>query len=102
MSGDSIDNTRFFEGGSYLNAFMNASNQDFWLKSSSILIGKALSELVPTVDFNGTSRVSLYDVGAYETEGLFSNPGWKISTGFKGLMPVNDPPSPPGNLRIVK
>jgi len=38
---------------------------------------------VPARDFNERSRVSPFDVGAYETDGLVANPGWKVGAGFK-------------------
>jgi hypothetical protein len=32
--------------------------------------------LAPAFDFNEWLRVGLFDVGAYETDGLATNPGW--------------------------
>jgi hypothetical protein len=64
-------------------AFAGPAQLDFWPPAGSILIGKAESELAPTVDFNERPRVSPFDVGAYETDGLAANPGWKVGPGFK-------------------
>jgi hypothetical protein len=101
LSGVSIDNTRFFSGGSAASAFKNPQGMDLWPASASPLIGKADATLVPPLDFNEKTRTSLYDVGAYETEGLSANPGWKIAAGFKVLGPRDTtPPAPPANLQV--
>lgn len=84
MTGASIDNSRFFDGGNAAAAFVNPSSMDFWPKAESVLAGKGDAAYATAKDFNGAVRTSLYDVGAYETEGLASNPGWKITGGFKG------------------
>lgn len=101
ISGASIDNTKFFSGGSVSAAFVNPSTLDFWPTSSSILCNKANAAYVPSNDFNETLRTNPYDVGAYETKGLSSNPGWKIVPGFKQIgKSDNIPPTPPQNLRV--
>ena len=89
MRGDSIDNTKFFSGGSYLNAFIDASNRDFWPKVGSVLIKNAESALAPEQDFNYSRRVNPSDVGTYETKGRASNPGWHITEGFKEIPNAN-------------
>ncbi len=96
----SIDNNAFFSGGLSANAFVNATGNDFWPKSGSPLIGAANSSFAPSVDFNNTSRVTPYDVGAYETNGVSTNPGWKIKPGFKVSGGETTSPTPPGNVRL--
>lgn len=95
-----INNIAFFSGGSAANAFVNPSGNDFWPKPGSPLIGSANATFVPTVDFNNTGRVSPFDVGAYETNGITTNPGWKITPGFKPIGGDMTRPSPPGNVRL--
>ncbi len=85
LSSVSIDNSAFFAGGLAANAFNDPANLDFWPKSGSPLLGKANVSFVPPLDFNGTSRTAQFEVGAYETEGLTTNPGWKIIAGFKPI-----------------
>ena len=63
--------------------FVDPVNQDFWPAAASPLLGAADATYAPSLDFNGTLRVGPFDVGAYETEGLLSNPGWSIQEGFK-------------------
>lgn len=65
--------------------FVDPDNRDFWPVSGSPLIGAADSAHAPTKDFNATNRQSPFDVGAYESDGLTSNPGWTIQDGFKAL-----------------
>lgn len=101
MSGANIDNTGFFSGGNASSAFVDASKRDFWTRSGSILVGNADANFVPALDFNEISRMSPYDVGAYETEGLSSNPGWTIVPGFKDIGgDPNTLPAAPTDLRI--
>jgi len=101
MSGEQIDNLKFFSGGSYSAAFVNASGMNFWPKPSSPLVSVANASFIPGLDFNGTTRTSPYDVGAYEANGLTANPGWKIAPGFKaiGSQPIL-PPAAPTNLQV--
>lgn len=103
MSGASIDNIKFFDGGNATSAFINPSNLDFWPTPGSILHNNANAAYVPSNDFNETARTSPYDVGAYETEGQPINPGWKIIPGFKQtIADDNVPPTAPKNLHIVQ
>jgi chitodextrinase len=83
MSGASIDNNAFLAGGTAASAFNDPVNLDFWPKASSPLLGRANASFIPPLDFNGTPRMAPFDVGAYETEGLAQNPGWRITTDFK-------------------
>lgn len=101
MSGDQIDNLKFFSGGSYSVAFVDAAGMNFWPKSGSPLVGVANASFTPGLDFNGTTRTSPYDVGAYEANGLAANPGWEIVPGFKATesQPIS-PPAAPTNLQV--
>jgi hypothetical protein len=83
LAGVSIDGKRFVAGGAPTAAFTNPGRLDFWPRPRSILIGKGDRAATPALDFNGRARTSPFDVGAYETDGLAANPGWKISPGFK-------------------
>src|SRR5262245_20523611 len=80
-----LDGAAFIAGGTSTAAFVDPANNDFWPKIGSPLIGNAKGVYTPSGDFNAHSRTSPYDVGAYETDGLASNPGWRITTGFKEL-----------------
>jgi len=101
MSGASNDGTAFVAGGTAASAFVDAPSWDFWPKPGSPLIAAALAAYAPAVDFNGTSRSSPFDVGAYETQGLSTNPGWRVEDGFKGGGGGSGgtPPPAPSNLR---
>lgn len=101
MAGASIDGKSFVSGGSASSTFRDIPSIDLWPTPSSILIGKAETNLVPAVDFNETVRTSPYDVGAYETDGILINPGWKIVPGFKETKKKDTiPPAPPMNVNI--
>src|SRR2546427_5863035 len=66
---------------------------DFWPKAGSPLIGTASSTYAPSLEFNAAGRVSAFDVGAYETDGATSNPGWHITQGFKNVsIPADTTP----------
>jgi hypothetical protein len=62
--------------------FTDTAANDFYQKSGSLLIGKGLGPDISSGDFNGTKRDAFPDVGAYEYT-VSSNPGWKITEGFK-------------------
>jgi hypothetical protein len=99
-SGESIDGSRFVNGGSAGAVFMNPTTSDFWPTLGSPLVGSAAPQYAWVVDFNNTARLTPFDVGAYETNGLTANPGWKLTTGFKKAPLVNTLPAAPTNLRI--
>jgi len=46
-------------------------------------IGKAERASTSARDFNERNRMSPFDVGARETDGLATNPGWQVGLGFK-------------------
>lgn len=85
-SSPAIDNARFLNGGTSSAAFTNAATRNFWPTATSILLGKADPALAPSIDFNGSKRAAPFDVGTYQRNGLASNPGWAITTGFKSAM----------------
>jgi len=96
LSGGSVDNNAFFNGGSATSAFVNAAGMNLWPAVGSVLRGTANSSFAPGFDFNGTARTAPHDVGAYETEGLNANPGWTIQPGFKsGTAPASGDTTPP-------
>ena len=101
LSGATVDSSRFFSGGSSGSVFTSPAQLDFWPRSGSILIGKADAGFTPTLDFNERRRMSPFDVGGYETDGLATNPGWKVGPGFKQTGTVDSvPPLSPTNLRL--
>lgn len=101
LSGASVDSSRFFAGGAPTVAFSNPGQLDFWPPPGSILIGKADSAFTPAQDFNENTRMSPFDVGAYETDGRATNPGWKVGPGFKQSGAVDRvPPLAPSGLRL--
>lgn len=102
LVGASVDGVRFVAGGSASTAFVNPAALDFWPRQGSALLGAAEPSLVPTDDFNGTARRSPFDIGAYETEGASTNPGWKVQPGFKGAGTSSTAlPAAPTNLRAL-
>lgn len=103
LSGGAVDGSQFLAGGTATTAFVDAANKDLWPKPGSPLIGSGLVSFAPASDFNGTlTRQSPFDVGAYETEGLPTNPGWRITAGFKPTGSGDlTPPAAPQNLRIL-
>jgi len=81
--------------------FVDPDNQDFWPAPGSPLIGAADAAYAANADFNNTIRQSPFDVGAYETDGRTTNPGWSIQRGFKNNGKVNViAPSPPTGLTV--
>ena len=66
---------------------------DVFPKTGSALIGAASSAHTTPLDFNGTSRSSPSDAGAYRFNSA-GNPGWKIVAGFKNSAAVVRPKPP--------
>jgi hypothetical protein len=101
LVGATVDGVRFLPGGSAAAAFLNPDALDFWPRPGSPLLGAAEPRLAAAEDFNGTSRQSPFDIGAYETEGAATNPGWRVQPGFKSTVTGPNPaPAAPTNLRV--
>jgi hypothetical protein len=101
LSGAAADGSRVVSRGTAASAFAGPAQLDFWPPAGSILIGKAELELAPAVDFNERRRVSPFDVGAYDTDGLSANPGWKVGPGFKQSgSGSSNRPAAPTNLKL--
>jgi len=83
LIGVAIDNFHFIDGAGIADAFNNPTEKDYWPKPGSLLLNNADPAYTPKLDFNNTTRKSLFDVGAYETDELTTNPGWQIQPGFK-------------------
>jgi hypothetical protein len=83
LTGVTIDNSRFFDGGAVSKAFVSPTKKDFWPKPDSVLANHGDPDFAAKVDFNHTPRKSPFDVGAYEREGHSKNPGWQVQAGFK-------------------
>ena len=84
LRGLNIDNSRFYQGSGISTAFTEPNKKNYWPKAGSELICHANPDFVPKLDFNRNTRQSPFDVGAYESEGVLSNPGWQVRNGFKG------------------
>jgi hypothetical protein len=77
------DGVRFGVRGEARDVFQDAPGWDFWPRPGGPLIGRGAAELAPDGDFNGTRRRVPVDIGAYQAGGRSSNPGWRMSPGFK-------------------
>lgn len=84
VTGIVLDGVGFKPGGRAREVFKDAASMDFWPRLRGPLIGTAAAELSPASDFNGTRRTDPYDIGAYQSQGRATNPGWRIVAGFKG------------------
>jgi len=83
LNGPTIDNVRFFNGGSASSALSSTARSDFWPAPRSILRNRGDIGRGAALDFNSSRRRNPIDVGAYQTNGLASNPGWPVQSGFK-------------------
>jgi len=83
MTGVTIDGSGFHDGKILPEVFSDPGKNDYWLKPSSVLSGRADSRFALELDFNNSPRKAPFDVGAYESEGLATNPGWRVQAGFK-------------------
>lgn len=88
LRGLNIDNSRFYQGSGISTAFTEPNKKNYWPKTGSELIGHANPDFVPKLDFNRNTRQSPFDVGAYESGGVLSNPGWQVRYGFKLGFPI--------------
>jgi hypothetical protein len=88
LLGVRLNPLQFISGGAVAAAFMNPDKFDLWPRVTSPLIRKGHGALAPQLDFNQNPRnPRAVDVGAYETRGWKSNPGWQIVPGFKKKNP---------------
>lgn len=62
--------------------FTDYAALDVWPAAASALLGAAADAHATSVDFNGTTRTSPHDAGAYHRTGD-TNPGWALGEGFK-------------------
>jgi len=83
LVGIKIDSSRFCDGGTIGEVFVEPDKKNYWPGSDSVLIGHANPDFIPKLDFNLTARQFPFDVGAYESERYAKNSGWQIQTGFK-------------------
>lgn len=83
LLGASLDGVSFINGGSANTAFVSPAYSNFWLAAGSVLRDSGNFTYSPTVDFNNEPRTNPTDVGAYDTNGQLTNPGWQIQEGFK-------------------
>jgi len=81
LTGVAIDGLGFHEGTTAPAVFAEPSKHDYWPRPGSVLIGHADSAHAPELDFNHTRRKVPFDVGAYESEGNTTNPGWQVQRG---------------------
>jgi hypothetical protein len=86
VAGAAIDGMRFLDGGTISRAFASPRQNQFWPRPDSVLIGHADSGVAPELDFNHVARGAPQDVGAYESDGRMSNPGWNVQAGFKRVQ----------------
>jgi len=94
LTGATLDSGRLLDGGAAASAFVDAARMDVWPRPGSPLVGHADQTLAPAVDFNGRARTPPVDVGAYQTDGLAVNPGWRIVPGFKSSTSGVSLPAP--------
>lgn len=89
-------NAGYTEGNGMSTDFENANLSgpptSLYPGSTSALIGAADSTKAPVIDFNGSTRQSPHDAGAYSYQ-IGGNPGWIISEAFKDSVIVR--PNPP-------
>ena len=89
LNGPTVDSVRFFNGGNANSVFNNPAGANFWPNQGSILRDRGDLTRAAAIDFNHSTRTDPIDIGAYETNGLASNPGWKVQSGFKTLSGQN-------------
>lgn len=85
LTGATIDGSTFNDGEILPEVFVDPAGNNYWLKPGSMLSGRANPDFCPEYDFNHSPRKAPFDVGAYESEALADNPGWRVQPGFKPL-----------------
>jgi len=83
LKGATVDSSRFHDGKILPEVFADPVKNDYWLRPGSVLSNNADPVFAPAMDFNASPRKAPYAVGAYESEGLAKNPGWRVQAGFK-------------------
>jgi hypothetical protein len=94
LTGAMLDPGSLLDGGPAAQAFSDPAYMDVWPRPGSPLIGHGNPAFAPASDFNGCARTPPVDVGAYEADGLSSNPGWRIEPGFRRPPAGSALPSP--------
>lgn len=83
----SFPSNGYVNGRSESQDFVNASGRDVYPTSDSPLIGAGDPAHGVSNDFNGTTRLSSVDAGAYAWT-TTANPGWQVAPGFKDANPA--------------
>ncbi len=77
--------------------FNGAPPLNVFPKAGSALIATGNSTYLTDLDFNGTLRSGVADVGAYKFQ-AGGNPGWTLAAAFKGNAAGATVPNPPTNV----
>jgi hypothetical protein len=96
-------NSGFVAGGGVEADFVNGHYDgsppiDLYPRADGALVGAGSAAHVAELDFNGTARNGIADVGAYRFA-PGGNPGWVIVAGFKYAAGGAMPPRPPTDVR---
>jgi hypothetical protein len=102
--GISGTNSGFVEGGEVAADFVNGHYDgsppiDLYPRAGGALVGAGSAAHVAELDFNGTARNGIADVGAYHFA-AGGNPGWVIVAGFKYPTGGAMPPRPPTGVTV--
>ncbi|MCH9697233.1 MAG: right-handed parallel beta-helix repeat-containing protein [Gammaproteobacteria bacterium] len=82
-----INDTSYIDGRAAELDFTDLGILNFWPTSQSPLVAAADPAYAVTHDFNGQTRQFPHDIGAYQSNGQASNPGWLPSPAFKQTVP---------------
>lgn len=83
----SFPSAGYATGRSESQDFINAAGRNVYPTSDSPLIGAGDPTYATSSDFNGTTRLSSVDAGAYAWT-TTTNPGWQVAPGFKDADPA--------------
>jgi len=91
-------------GGQLATDFVNGTYSgapplDLFPKAGSALIGAGSAANVEAIDFNGTPRNGVADVGAYRYA-AGGNPGWTLAAAFKQTSLPSSTPRAPSDLQV--
>jgi hypothetical protein len=85
----------WIDGASIAADFTDHATMNVWPTATSALLGAAADAHAVAVDFNGATRTSPHDAGAYHRTGD-ANPGWPPGEGFKDeIVPAPDAEATP-------